>query len=205
MKAKDTLPVSDLRRLFRYDPESGGIFWNARTRMDFNTPPSEAKLTRWNAEHAGTEAFTRKTEFGYKYETALGKTLLAHRVAFAVTHDRHPADQIDHQNGDRADNRIANLREVSNQQNAKNQRRRVTNASGTTGVFWSAAHGKWLAQIRSNGRCYSLGRHDDIEAAIAARKAAEIKLGFHKNHGSEQASPEISPEAETHVIDIICK
>ena len=196
MKAIDNLPVTDLKRLFTYDPESGGFLWNTRSRKDFGVPPSDAVLVKWNAQHAGTAAFTRKTTFGYLYETVLGERLLAHRVAFALAYGRHPTDQIDHANGDRSDNRLSNLREVTNQQNAKNQRRRVTNVSGATGVFWHTHAGKWCAQIRSDGRLYSLGLYDELDAAIAARKAAEARFGFHANHGSETVNPEQNPEVK---------
>lgn len=193
MKAIDNLLVSDLQRLFRYDSTSGLLFWNVRGRRDFSVPISDARISRWNAAHAGTEAFTRKTTSGYLYESAFGQKLLAHRVAFALSFARHPAEHIDHINGDKTDNRLCNLREATHQQNAKNQRRRVTNVSGVTGVFWHAQAGKWCAQIRSDGRIHSLGLYDELAPAIAARKAAEARLGFHANHGSEAVSPGKSP------------
>jgi hypothetical protein len=194
LKAIDRLPVEDLRRLFRYEPETGRIFWNIRTRMDFSVPPSDAVLAKWNQSNAGKEAFTRTSALGYLWESALGERLLAHRVAFAVTYGRHPKDQIDHLNGIRHDNRLENLREATNQQNARNQRRRKTNLSGATGVFWHSHAGKWCAQIRTGGHLHSLGLFEDFDLAVAARKKAEKRLGFHENHGSDSFDPEESPE-----------
>jgi hypothetical protein len=194
MKPNDLLPVDEIAKLFTYDPETGIIVWNRRRKLDFKIPLSESACEKWNAEHAGTQAFLRTNTFGYLIESVLGVRLLAHRVAFALMFGHHPQEQIDHINGVRTDNRIANLRGVSNQQNAKNQRRRVTNKSGATGVFWSEAHRKWLAQIRSDGKCYSLGRHDTFDAALAARKAAEPRFAFHRNHGSATTNPEEIPK-----------
>ena len=48
-----------------------------------------------------------------------------------------------------------------------------SNKSGATGVNWDKARGKWQASIRFKGRKYNLGRFDDKQDAINARKKAE--------------------------------
>lgn len=48
--------------------------------------------------------------------------------------------------------------------------------SGCIGVIWDKRRSKWLAQINFQGKRYHLGRYDDKELAILARKTAEREL-----------------------------
>jgi len=77
---------------------------------------------------------------------------------------------IDHIDGNRDNNAIANLRLASSMQNAANRRRSARNKSGFKGVV--ARDGGWRAQIRRNGRFISLGTHPTKEQASAAYIAA---------------------------------
>lgn len=157
--------ISELRQRLRYDPNTGKLFWTRNNK----------------------EAFTHTGKRGYKVSTYIGenirKTLTAHRVAWAIFYGHEPIGQIDHINGDRADNRIENLRCVSNAENSKNTRLRSTNKSGTTGVYRHSQCDLWVAQITINGKTHGLGSYDCIEKAKQARKKAEEKYGFHPNHG----------------------
>lgn len=97
---------------------------------------------------------------------------------------RFPANETDHINHVKDDNRWINLREATRVINLKNQAMYCNNTSGTTGVNWDKQHYKWVARIYTNeGRRIFLGRFQDIAAAITARKAAEIKYEYHQNHG----------------------
>jgi hypothetical protein len=77
---------------------------------------------------------------------------------------RHPRGEIDHRNGDRADNRIANLRECSRAENARNVTSR--NPSGFKGVRRDDS--RWRASITVNGKRIHLGTFDTAEKAAAA-------------------------------------
>lgn len=57
------------------------------------------------------------------------------------------------------------------------------NASGMMGVRWLSKSKKWQADIRVNKSFIYLGRWEDKQLAIQARQKAEIKYGFHENHG----------------------
>ncbi len=88
-----------------------------------------------------------------------------------------PADQIDHINRIRSDNRWSNLRAATPQQNTANSFR-VDNTSGKKGVTWNKQAGKRQAQICVNGKNYHLGRYNDIEdAAVAYSNIAKILHG----------------------------
>jgi len=91
--------------------------------------------------------------------------------------------QIDHINGDRCDNRLLNLRVVSPQVNAMNRSNRSDNTSGCLGVCWHPSTQKWRARIKVMGKQKSLGLFAEKIDAICARKDAEKKYGFHRNHG----------------------
>jgi len=108
-----------------------------------------------------------------------GKTALIHRLLLP------DAIMVDHENHNGLDNRRLNIREASVSDNAKNRREYSSNKSGVTGVSRHKASGKWQAQIGVGGNTFPLGTFYDIEDAISARQAAEVKHGFHKNHGKK--------------------
>lgn len=88
---------------------------------------------------------------------------------------------VDHIGGSTTvhDNRKSNLRTYGNNKsefqsrNTWNAKLKSNNTSGTTGVHWD--HGKWCARITVNGKRIILGRFDDINDAVKARKEAEEK------------------------------
>jgi hypothetical protein len=97
----------------------------------------------------------------------------AHRLAWLHVHGAWPVHEIDHINGEKADNRIANLRDATSGQNKANQTRlRADNTSGHRGVSWSKANRKWFAKIKHAGRQKLLGYFDSKEAAVEAYELA---------------------------------
>lgn len=88
------------------------------------------------------------TDYKYIRIWCDGRLLYAHRMAWAYIHDEWP-NYIDHINGDRLDNRIANLRPCTQAQNLVNRRglvrgvRQVKRAKGR--VAWIAKAGRSTA------------------------------------------------------------
>ena len=81
---------------------------------------------------------------------------------------------VDHINGDTLDNTRGNLRVVTQVENMRNVAgARRDSRSGVLGVY--ADGSRWLVQIRSHGRAKYIGRYDTLEAAKAAREAAELE------------------------------
>lgn len=177
-----------LRQLLDYDPDTGKLTWKRRGPEWFTDgkQTSEFSAKRWNAKHAGKEAFTADNGKGYRHGSIFNKRHIAHRVVWAIHRGEWPKDQIDHINGNRSDNRIENLRSVTHAENGRNQRLFKTNTSGATGVAWDKRYGKWKAYIYADGRLkhvkYSISKADAIEA----RKVAERELDFHPNHGGQR-------------------
>ena len=90
--------------------------------------------------------------------------------------------QVDHANGDKLDNRRANLRLCTNAENSRNSTSRKGSSSAYLGVCWDKQHGKWLAKIRIDGRTKHLGRYEtEIDAAMIYDAAARIHHGKFAN------------------------
>lgn len=144
------------------------------------------KVSKGNRVKVGEEAGCVSVFCGKSYRLIRinGKLYLAHRLAWLLLHGEFPAEQIDHIDGNGLTNKAENLRAVSHAENGKNQRKYKTNTSGVTGVYWHKDCSKWYAQICINGKEIYLGYFVDKNEAIKARKAAEMKFGYHGNHGS---------------------
>lgn len=73
---------------------------------------------------------------------------------------------VDHINGDPRDNRLENLRAISQRDNNRNTRKRRSNKSGHKGVSWDKEKGRWVAYGKSEEcKTIFLGRFDDVEEA----------------------------------------
>jgi len=90
---------------------------------------------------------------------------------------------IDHINGDYNDNRISNLRMVTQKINSRNQALKRNNKSGCPGVYWCKDRNKWCVEVHVDYKKLFIGRFDTLEKAVAARKQANPRYGFHQNHG----------------------
>lgn len=183
--ANKALPEqSVLLQLLRYEPETGKLFWRERGVEWFtpsNARSAEHIRSLWNVRYANKEAFTSINGNGYLSGNILGSGAVAHRIIWKMLTGINPV-QVDHVDGDRLNNRGSNLRNVSAAENTQNQKRRSDNTTGITGIYkyaYERKHMKWVARI--GGR--HVGIFNCIGQAIAARRAAEIKHGFHPNHG----------------------
>ena len=181
--AAKALPTPDaLRQLLDYDPDTGLMLWRERDASLFapGRYGSEVTCRAWNTQFAGAEAFITRDVDGYRVAGFGGRLLKGHRVAFAVHHGRWPVGDLDHINGVRDDNRIANLREVTSQQNARNRRSCVGSTSRFKGVAWKAKDRRWQASIGDCGKYHHIGSFAcETSAAIAYDRAARVLHGEH--------------------------
>jgi len=156
-----------LKSILKYDPEIGRFFWIAARK----------KTT------VGKMAGCIKKD-AYRCIRIGGRDFLEHRLVWLHVNGEMPNDQIDHVNHIRDDNRIENLRAVSNQENGRNRSKSKNNTSGVTGVSWHKGVNKWQAQINVGGKHKHLEYFEHYFEAICARKSAELHYVFHENHGA---------------------
>lgn len=179
-RLSEPLGIADLQALLEI--RDGILVWRPRNSANFRG--AVYLLERWNARWAGQPALTARRADGYLVGNIYGRQYLAHRVIWAMAEGEWPL-HIDHIDGDRGNNDLANLRNVSPGENGKNHGRYITNKAGVMGLKFS--YGKWEASIKTGGKEIYLGRHRKKEDAIRARLAAEKKYGFHPNHGQRDS------------------
>ena len=104
------------------------------------------------------------------------KLYKAHRLAWLHVIGEWPANEIDHIDGDRSNNRIANLRDVSRRVNAENMR--AAKPGSRSGLLGVEPHGKFSfrAQIKVNGTMIRLGSFPTKELAHAVYVSAKRRL-----------------------------
>tara|TARA_R110001592_G_scaffold361090_1_gene670923 strand:+ start:5561 stop:6106 length:546 start_codon:yes stop_codon:yes gene_type:complete len=168
------------------------IYWKEAAKLFRVEGPNLVWVYDVRGRHrAGYVAGTIRTD-GYVYvswkhggNTRGSRTYGAHRIIYALGNQVDLLEgQIDHINGIRDDNRIENLRLVSNRDNSLNQKRSRLNTTGRTGVVFRdrLPKRKWVARITVEGKSIYLGAYQCYGEAVAARKEAELKYGFHENH-----------------------
>jgi hypothetical protein len=171
--------VALLHELLSYDPETGALIWKPRAASCF---VHEAKCASWNTRFAGKLAGHIHPD-GYRHLKVSYQEFVAHRVIWAMQTGAWPEDQIDHIDGNKSNNAWANLRPSSDVENRKNMPRQRNNTSGVVGVVWFKPSLKWRAYINVDAKSIHLGYFVNFDDAVAARKAAEERFGFHENHG----------------------
>lgn len=184
-----SITSEQLNAALNYCHETGRLTWKKRTPemfKDGKTQTAEHKCKLWNIKYSGSVAFNHKVG-GYFRGCVFGSRLLAHRVIWCMLKGDWPVDELDHINGVKDDNRIQNLREVDRATNMQNAAIKKNNTSGYCGVSLHKTNKRWVAHISPNGKRIYLGSFPTIESAIAAREDANIKYGFHKNHGRDAA------------------
>ena len=146
-----------LREYLSYDPDTGLFTW--------------IKQSSCRAKVGTIVGAGRRT--GYIDVGLLGKVYKAHRLAWFYVYGVWPEFNIDHINGNRRDNRIANLRDVPQRTNIENE---IHPRRGNPYLGVSKKRNKWVAQIRAEGRSRNLGSFATPEEARDVYVAAKRKL-----------------------------
>lgn len=189
MSKKSNITADFARKVLSYNPETGVLTWKKRPVDMF---ASKGAANYWNETYAGNEAGSllgdnaNGKDERYRYVTIRCRQYRAQRLIWLIYYGVWPKNVIDHKDGDRQNNRIDNLRDVTLSQNSRNQALSRKNTSGVTGVYWSKGDKKWRAQIKIKKKCHYLGMFDQFDDAVAVRKKAEKRFGFSESHGKRK-------------------
>ena len=159
---KTELTAERLREVLHYNPVTGVFTW---------------RVSRSNV-HAGDEAGSDDGN-GYVQIRLFRATYRAHRLAWLYVYGTWPEGMVDHENRNKSDNRIDNLRLADDSQNAQNTPTRSNNRSGYRGVYWHARAKKWAAEINAYGCQKYLGLFGTPEDAHTAYLMAAAGLHTH--------------------------
>lgn len=158
----------ELMEWFRYEPTTGKLYW---------------KKSNSNRVKVGDEAGCILAN-GYRQVGLNGTNYYVHRIIWTMYRGRpDPNLEILHDDGDGLNNKLSNLSLDTHGENGKNLIMKSNNTSGVTGVYWIKARRKWYAEIVVDRKKIFLGGFTHKQDAITARKEAEEKYGFHKDHG----------------------
>lgn len=161
----NNLTQEKLKQLIHYDPNTGII---------------TANMPRHGIKSGDTLGYVANT--GYISISLGGKSFLAHRLAWFYMNGYFP-EQIDHINHIRTDNRWVNLREVTDATNKLNTGLSKNSKTKFNGVSFMKTLNKYRAYIMIDRKHIHLGVYETLEEAIQARQEANVKYGFHSNHG----------------------
>jgi hypothetical protein len=160
-RKRPPLTLERLREALDYDPGTGAFAWRIAKRGINKCDPAGTVIKGY-VQIGLDQVFYR-----------------AHRLAWLYVYGRWPQGDIDHINGVRGDNRIANLREATHSQNMANRGPQKNNKSGFKGVSQHTQTGKWIAFIKAksgNSKVRNLGSFDTPEEAHRAYRAAASEL-----------------------------
>ena len=149
MSKEQNLTQEQLKAVVHYDPSTGLFTW----------------LSTLGGVCVGQVAGNGNSN-GYRVLGWNGRKYRQHRLAWLYVHGAWPKGTIDHMDGDRCNNRIGNLRDVSQRINMQNQRKPTkANTSGALGVYWSANRGGYMASVSVKPKKYRRGPYRTIERA----------------------------------------
>lgn len=154
-----TLTLADVSKALSYDSQDGAFYWR--------------KADGSKGLRAGGLCSQ-----GYGRIKIAGKSYKAHRLAWLMFYGEWPKDMIDHINGNRSDNRIANLRLATNAQNQMNRAKPSrNNQTGTfLGVNFNKQANAYAARIKFGAKRIHLGYFDTPEEAAAAYNTKKAEL-----------------------------
>lgn len=159
------LTQARLKELLDYDAETGAMRWRA---------PLAPRMK------AGDTAGCLNSQ-GYLRVKVEGKNYQGHRLAWLWVHGGWPAAELDHRNGIRDDNRMANLREVTHAENLQNERKARPHSS--TGILGIVRRRRgYQARITLLGQCYTIGTYRTPAEAGDAYQV--VKAALHPFSGA---------------------
>lgn len=147
-----------LKSILKFDQTTGNFYW---------------KVKKPNVIIG--ELANNISKNGYVRISIDGKRYYAHRLAWLYVYGKYPSKNIDHINRIKTDNRIANLREVTQLENAQNASLRKNKNNQLRGIALYKKTNKYRARIRHNGKEIYLGYFLTEDEAYKAYQQAAFK------------------------------
>jgi hypothetical protein len=154
-----TIDADYLRSVLSYNQDTGDFIWI---------------VSNSNRTPIGSKAGTPDGR-GYIQIMVNKKKYKAHVLAWLYVHGVYPEIHLDHKNCDKKDNRISNLRLATKSENGYNRKKYSNNKSGYKGV-WISPNGKFVSEIRHNGKKIKIGTFECPELAHLAYCEFSAKL-----------------------------
>jgi len=151
-----------LKELLSYDPDTG-VF---------------VRRVRVANRHEGDAAGCVQKN-GYHGISIDNRLYYSHRLAWLYVHGETPKKSIDHIDGNKTNNRLANLRLATYSENSMNSKMRADNSSGFKGVSWDASRRGWCAYLDAGGKRIKRGYFWNKYMAAQYRALWEVE--FHKD------------------------
>ena len=155
---------------FDYEPDTGALTWRERPQEHFRNRRGWAI---WNGRYPGLAAGSRRKD-GYILVNINKNRFYIHRVIWKWMTGEEPLATVDHKDVDPSDNRWAQLRNATKQQNQQNHPLSTANKTGFKGVH--KVYHRFQAFIRVDGRSKYLGTFATAEEAHAVYCAAAIEI-----------------------------
>jgi hypothetical protein len=150
--------IDKLKECFAY--KDGNLIWIGKT-----TPK------RKHGQIVGT-----KGSHGYLCSHFDGKLLLVHRIVYALHHGFIPSSMtIDHIDGNKLNNKIANLRLATYSENLSNKISH-NNKSGAKGVLWNESNKNWRVRINFMKVKHEIGSFANFDDAVLACREARLRI-----------------------------
>lgn len=150
--------IEQLKDMFHIYPETGKIYWK-------NPPKNHPDLM---GKEAGFDSGT------YWVIKVNKKAQKRSRLIFFIANGRFPSPCIDHINGIKTDDRIANLREATVMQNNWNHKNRVKTTDLPMGIRKNG--NKFVARISHNKKQITIGTFENLIEASNVYKEKRIEL-----------------------------
>lgn len=153
------LTQARLKEVLHYSPETGLMTWKSGANRKCSNQP------------AGTPRSDGYLSIGLDY-----RRYLAHRLAWLFVYGEMPDKglYLDHIDGNKANNKISNLRLATHSQNQMNSKPR--SVSGTKNVVWSESNKKWTVRFKANGKTLYYGIYKNLEDAKRVADSKRLEL-----------------------------